>query len=114
MSLDHEAIYEAYKSEAKPVVSIDDSAGAFAADGSKIELDDTKVAAARKAIDDAAALVAYKSQRTGAAGTTDTIYDTIGNQLDMLYKDMVAGKLDTTGTWATHIAAVKAKYPKPS
>ena len=33
MSLDHEAIYEAYKSETKPVVSIDDSAGAFAADG---------------------------------------------------------------------------------
>ena len=114
MSLDHEAIYEAYKSETKPVVSIDDSAGAFAADGSKIELDNAKVAAARKALDDAAAAILYKSQRTGLAGTTDTIYDTIGNQLDMLYKDMVAGKLDTTGTWATHIAAVKAKYPKPS
>ena len=114
MSLDHEAIYEAYKSEAKPVVSIDDTAGAFAADLSKISLDDAKVAAARKALDDAAAAILYKSQRTGAAGTTDTIYDTIGNQLDMLYKDMVAGKLDTTGTWATHIAAVKAKYPKPS
>ena len=47
MALDHQAIYEAYKSEAKPVVSIDDSAGAFAADGTKIELDDAKVAAAR-------------------------------------------------------------------
>ena len=35
------------------------------------------------------------------------------DQLDMLYKDMLAGKLDSTGTWATHIAAVKAKYPKP-
>ena len=58
MALDHEAIYEAYKSEAKPVVSIDDSAGAFAADGTKIELDDAKIAAARKALDDAAALVA--------------------------------------------------------
>ena len=113
MALDHEAIYEAYKSETKPVVSIDDSAGAFAADGSKIELDDTKVAAARKAIDDAAALVAYKSQRTGADGTTDTIYPTIGDQLDLLYKDMLAGKLDTTGTWATAIKATKDKYPKP-
>ena len=29
MALDHEAIYEAYKSEAKPVVTIDDSRGAF-------------------------------------------------------------------------------------
>ena len=42
MSLDHEAIYEAYKSESKPVVSIDDSAEPFAADGTKIELDDAK------------------------------------------------------------------------
>ena len=61
--------------------------------------------------------IAYQSQRTGEDGTTsakDTVYESFGNQLDMLYKDMVAGKLDTTGTWATHIAAVKAKYPKPS
>tara|TARA_B100000405_G_scaffold288803_1_gene237768 strand:+ start:2541 stop:2882 length:342 start_codon:yes stop_codon:yes gene_type:complete len=113
MALDHEAIYEAYKSETKPVVSIDDTAGAFAADGSKVTLDDTKIAAARKSLDDAAAAILYKSQRTGAAGTTDTIYPTIGDQLDMLYKDMVAGKLDTTGTWATAIKATKDKYPKP-
>ena len=113
MALDHEAIYEAYKTATKPVVSIDDSAGAFAADGSKVTLDDTKVAAARKSLDDAAAAILYKSQRTGAAGTTDTIYPTIGDQLDMLYKDMVAGKLDTTGTWATHIKAVKDTNPKP-
>ena len=113
MSLDHEAIYEAYKSEAKPVVSIDDSAGAFAADGSKIELDDAKVAAARKSLDDALAATEYQRKRTGEAGTTDTIYPTIGDQLDMLYKDMLAGKLDTTGTWATAIKATKDKYPKP-
>ena len=109
MSLDHETIYEAYKSESKPVVSIDDSAGAFDADGNKVTLDDTKVAAARKAIDDAAALVAYKSQRTGADGTTDTIYASWGDQMDMQYKDAVNG----TTTWKDHVAAVKAKYPKP-
>ena len=113
MSLDHEAIYEAYKSEAKPVVSIDDSAGAFDADGAKVTLDDAKIAAARKSLDDAAAAIAYKSKRTGADGTTDTIYPTIGDQLDMLYKDMLAGKLDATGTWATAIKATKDKYPKP-
>ena len=113
MALDHEAIYEAYKSETKPVVSIDDSAGAFAADGSKIELDDAKVAAARKSLDDALAATEYQRKRTGEAGTTDTIYPTIGDQLDMLYKDMLAGKLDTTGTWATAIKATKDKYPKP-
>ena len=48
MALDHEAIYEAYKSESKPVVSIDDSAGAFDADGASVTHDDAKVAAALK------------------------------------------------------------------
>ena len=113
MSLDHEAIYEAYKSEAKPVVSIDDSAGAFDADGAKVTLDDAKVAAARKSLDDAAALVAYKSKRTGADGTTATIYPTIGDQLDNLYKDIVAGTVTTSGAFATAIKATKDKYPKP-
>ena len=113
MALDHEAIYEAYKSEAKPVVSIDDSAGAFDADGAKVTLDDAKVAAARKSLDDAAALVAYKSKRTGADGTTDTIYPTIGDQLDNLYKDIVAGTVTTSGAFATAIKATKDKYPKP-
>ena len=41
-------------------------------------------------------------------------YDSLVNQLDMLYQDMLAGKLDTTGTWATHIKNVKDSNPKPS
>tara|TARA_R100000234_G_scaffold43331_1_gene25678 strand:- start:162 stop:515 length:354 start_codon:yes stop_codon:yes gene_type:complete len=49
----------------------------------------------------------YKSKRRAA-------YDSVVNQLDMLYKDIVAGKLDTTGTWATHIKNVKDSNPKPS
>ena len=109
MALDHEAIYEAYKSEAKPVVSIDDSAGAFDADGASVTLHNAKVAAARTALDTAAAAIAYKSKRTGADGTTDTIYASYGDQLDMQYKDAVNG----TTTWKDHVAAVKAKYPKP-
>ena len=71
------------------------------------------MAAARKAIDDAAALVAYKSKRTGADGTTDTIYPTIGDSLDNLYKDIVAGTVTTSGAFATAIKATKDKYPKP-
>ena len=39
-------------------------------------------------------------------------YGNIGDQLDLLYKDMVAGKLDTTGDWATKIKAVKDANPK--
>jgi len=107
MAYDHQAIYKAY---AGTVVSIDDSAGAFDADGNKVTLDDAKVAAARKALDDAAAAIKYKSDRTTNGST---IYASLGDQLDMLYKDMIAGKLDTTGTWATHIKAVKDANPKP-
>ena len=111
MSLDHEAIYEAYKSEAKPVVIIDDTGGAFDADGNSVTLDNTKIANARATLDAAATAVKYKTDRTMNGSTT---YSSIGDQLDMLYKDMLAGKLDTTGTWATHIKAVKDANPKPS
>tara|TARA_B100001778_G_scaffold272835_1_gene235130 strand:+ start:794 stop:1114 length:321 start_codon:yes stop_codon:yes gene_type:complete len=106
MALDHEAIYEAYKSEAKPVVTIDDDAGAFDADGNSVTLDQSKIDAARVELDK----LNYRTDRTENGST---IYDTIGNQLDMLYADMVAGKLDTTGTWATHIKSVKDANPKP-
>lgn len=36
----------------------------------------------------------------------------IENQLDMLYKDLVAGKLDSTGSWAIAIKKVKDENPK--
>ena len=111
MSLDHEAIYEAYKSEAKPVVTIDDTAGAFDVDGNSVTLDNTKIANARASLNATAATVKYKTDRTTNGSTT---YSSIGDQLDMLYKDMLSGKLDTTGTWATHIKAVKDANPKPS
>ena len=106
MALDHEAIYSAYSGT---VVSIDDGTVAFDKDGKSVTLDASKVTAARTALDAAAAAVLYKTQRTGEAGTTDTIYASVGDQLDMQYKDAVNG----TTTWKDHVAAVKAKYPKP-
>ena len=106
MALDHEAIYSAYSGT---VVTIDDSKGAFDKDGNSVTLDASKVTAARTALNTAAAAVLYKTQRTGEAGTTDTIYASVGDQLDMQYKDAVNG----TTTWKDHVAAVKAKYPKP-
>ena len=107
MSLDHGAIYKAY---AGTVVSIDDSAGAFDVNGNSVTLDQSLVDAARTTLNTEAAAVKYKTDRTTNGSTT---YDTIGDQLDMLYADMLAGKLDTTGTWATHIKAVKDANPKP-
>ena len=45
-------------------------------------------------------------------GTRKKSYGDIGDQLDLLYKDMLAGKLDATGEWAKAIKAVKDDNPK--
>ena len=107
MALDHEAIYKAY---AGTVVSIDDGAGAFDASGNSVSLDSSLLAASRATLDAEAAAVKYKTDRTTDGSTT---YASIGDQLDMLYKDIVAGTVTTSGTWATHIKAVKDANPKP-
>ena len=108
MGLDHEAIYKAY---AGTVVRIDDETGAFDEDGKSVTLEQSKIDTARTTLDAEAAAIKYKTDRT-INGTT--IYASFGDQLDMLYKDIVAGKLDTTGTWASHIKNVKDSNPKPS
>ena len=108
MSLDHEAIYKAY---AGTVISIDDGTGAYDKDGKSVTLEQSKIDAARTTLNAEAAAVKYKTDRTTDGSTT---YASFGDQLDMLYADMLAGKLDTTGTWATHIKAVKDANPKPS
>ena len=107
MGLDHEAIYKAY---AGTVTSIDDTAGAFDASGNLVTLDQSKIDTARTTLNAEAAAVKYKTDRTTFGSTT---YDSYGNQLAMIYKDLVAGKFDTTGTWATHVKAVKDANPKP-
>tara|TARA_R110000787_G_scaffold10541_1_gene35708 strand:- start:34 stop:312 length:279 start_codon:yes stop_codon:yes gene_type:complete len=48
----------------------------------------------------------YKYNRVAA-------YPSIGDQLDLLYKDMVAGKGDSTGEWFKAVKAVKDANPKP-
>jgi|TARA_Y100000287_G_scaffold170173_1_gene155633 hypothetical protein len=107
MSLDHEAIYKAYPD----AVTVDDGTGAFDKDGKSVTLEQSKIDAARTTLDAEAAAVKYKTDRTTNGST---VYASFGDQLDMLYVDMKAGKLDTTGTWATHIKAVKDANPKPS
>ena len=94
--MDHEAIYSAY---AGVVVTIDDSRGAFDADGKMVTLDSAKVTAARKAIDDAYAAVEYQRKRKEE-------YPSWEDQLDKIYHSCIdACKAD--------IKAVKDKYPKP-
>ena len=103
---DHEAVRKAYPN----AVSIGDSRGVFDIDEKEITIDDSLVTAARAEIDKALSDTLYQRQRTGEAGTTDTIYLPLAQQLDMQYWDSVNG----TTTWKDHVAAVKAKYPKPS
>ncbi len=103
MSYDHEAIYKAYAGE---VVTIIGNEGCFDKSGNKVTIEQSKVDAARVELNK----LKYRDDRTENGST---VYASFGDQLDMLYKDIVAGKLDTTGTWATHIKAVKDANPKP-
>tara|TARA_R100000353_G_scaffold33076_2_gene26619 strand:+ start:1570 stop:1860 length:291 start_codon:yes stop_codon:yes gene_type:complete len=96
MALDHEAIYSAY---AGTVVSIDDGKGAFDKDGKSVTIDNNKVVAARKAINDAYAAVKYKRDRAAE-------YPTWQDQLDKIYHSGI-------DAWKADIKAIKDKYPKP-
>ena len=107
MNVDHEAVRKAYPS----VITISDDY--YDGDGVTVTVDQAQVDAARATLDAEAAATLYQRQRTGEAGTTDTIYPSIGDQLDNLYKDILAGTLTSSGTFAKAIEAVKAKYPKP-
>ena len=109
MSLDHAAIRKAY-----PNVTLIDDTGSVIKDasGNTIAVEQSKIDEARTAIDAEYSATQYQRDRTTFTDSS-TIYASIGEQLDMLYHDLVAGKLDTTGTWATHIKAVKDANPKP-
>ena len=106
MSLDHDAIFKAYPD----AVTVDDGTGAFKADGSQITLVQSDIDAARVTLDAEAAAVKYKTDRTTDGSTT---YAPTGDQLGMLYDDIIAGKLDATGSFAIHNKAVKDANPKP-
>jgi len=111
MSLDHQAIRKAYPN----AVTIDDGTGAFDASGNKITLVQSNIDAARTTLNAEAAAVKYRIDRLGfpIPGHGDTTYLSIGDQLDLLYKDILVGKLDATGEFAKAIKATKDKYPKP-
>ena len=86
--MNHKAIYALYPQ----VVTVDDGAGAFDADGNKVTID----------LDAVNAWVdpdQYKYQRAQA-------YPSIADQLDLIYHEGV-------DAWKAQIAAVKQEYPKP-
>ena len=100
--MSHEAIYNTHPS----VVTIDDSTGSFDVNGGAVVIDQSLVDAEvirLQAIYDGNA---YQRTRADA-------YEEVKEQLDQLYHDMTAGKLDATGEWHKAIKAVKDATPKP-
>jgi hypothetical protein len=86
--MNHKAIYALYPQ----VVTVDDTAGAFDAQGNQVTID----------LDAVNAWVdpnAYKEQRAQA-------YPSIADQLDTIYHEGI-------DAWKATIAAVKQEYPKP-
>ena len=107
MSLDHQAIRKAYPD----VVIIDDGTGAFDKDGKSVTLEQSKIDTARTELNTEATKVKYKTDRTTNGSTT---YSSWREQMAMIYDDIIAGKLDATGSFAAHNKAVKDANPKPS
>ena len=86
--MNHKAIYALYPQ----VVTVDDTAGAFDAQGNKVEID---LAAVNAWVDPDT----YKYQRAAE-------YPSIADQLDKIFHDGI-------DEWKETIQAVKNKYPKP-
>ncbi len=107
MSYDHEAIYKSHPTVAR----IDDLSGAFDKDGKSVTLDQSKIDSARAELNTEAAKVKYKTDRTTNGSIT---YSSWREQMSMIYDDIIAGKLDATGSFAAHNKAVKDANPKPS
>ena len=99
--MNHEAIYRAYPN----AKTINDSLGAFDADGNKIELDQTLV-------DAAAAELAAERAATQYQRDRQPEYPSLADLADALYWSNQGDntKLDE---YYQACAAVKAKYPKP-
>jgi hypothetical protein len=97
MNLDYEAVKKAYPEAS----SISNDYGVLKKDGSKITLDNTKIAAARKVLDDEYAATKYQRDRAAE-------YPTLQDQLDMQYWD----KKNGTTTWVDAITKIKSDNPK--
>tara|TARA_R100000426_G_scaffold2111_1_gene3541 strand:+ start:565 stop:873 length:309 start_codon:yes stop_codon:yes gene_type:complete len=102
MSLDHTAIRKAYPD----AVTIDDSTGAFKADGSKINLDQSLIDAARTTLNAEAAAIAYQSVRK-------PLYPSLGDFADAMYWNSKGDSSKLTAYYAA-CEKVKTDNPKPS
>ena len=93
MTLNDKAVYALYSNAVK---TVEDKA--FDVDDNEITLNMTNI---NNWVDPKA----YVDSRVSE-------YPEITEQLDLLYKDMLADKGDKTGAWFAAVKAVKDKYPK--
>jgi len=93
MTLNHKAVYALYSNVVK---TVEDKA--FDVDGNEITLNMTNI---NNWVDPNA----YVDSRVAE-------YPEITEQLDLLYKDMLADKGNKSGAWFAAVKAVKDKYPK--
>ena len=56
----------------------------------------------------------FDEQENGYKRARQEAYPALGEQLDMLFHDMTAGKGDKTGEWYKAVNKVKTDNPKPS
>jgi hypothetical protein len=99
MTLNHEAIYKAYPE----VVTIDDGAGAFDADGNPVVLDQALVDAAAVVVAQEQALATAKRNRS-AAYTAES---------DPLFFKAQAGEIDEA-EWLAKREEIRARFPYPT
>ena len=97
----HKAILELYPN----CIGITDGVGAFDKDQNLITLDETLIG--EKIAELQADYDSKQYQR-------DRQYPNLGEQFDLLFKDINEGTLDKTGGFYTAIKAVKDAHPKPS
>jgi len=57
--------------------------------------------------------IAIKKEKIATKYQRDRQYPALGEQLDMLFHDMTAGKGTKSGEWYKAVAKVKADNPKP-
>ena len=97
MSLDHDAIRKAYPD----AVTIDDSTGAFKADGSKIDLVQSNIDAARVELNK----LNYQKDR-------QLLYPSLGDFADAMYWNSKGDSSKLTAYYAA-CEKVKTDHPKP-
>ena len=97
--MNHSAIYREYPN----VVTIDDGAGAFDADGKPVQLDQAKV--------DAAAVIVAEEQALAAAQRNRATAYT--SEADPLFFKSQRGE-GTIEEWEAKVSEIRTRYPYPS